>query len=58
MFNYITLSWLRYSRKLNLSIGDMVHIIFHELILKAVEEVRHYSLSQEVKLMDWLPIAV
>jgi hypothetical protein len=58
MLNYITLSWLRYSRKLNLSIGDMVHIIFHELILKAVEEVRHYSLSQEVKLMNWLPIAV
>jgi hypothetical protein len=58
MLNYITLSWLRYSRSLHLSMGDMVHIIFHELILKAVEEVRHYSLSQEVKPMNWLPIAV
>ena len=57
MLNYMALSWLRYSRKLNLSMGEMVHIIFHELIRKAVEEVRHYSLSQEVKLMDWLPIA-
>lgn len=58
MLNYIALSWLRYSRKLNFSMGEMVHIIFHELILKAAEEVRHYSFSQEVELMDWLPIAV
>jgi len=58
MVNYLVLSWLRYSRKLNLSIGEMVHNIFHELILKAVEEVRHNSLSQEVNLMNWLPIAV
>ena len=58
MLNYMALSWLRYSRKLNLSMGEMVHIIFHELIRKAVEEVRHYSLSQEVNLMDWLPVAV
>ena len=58
VLNYTALSWLRYSRKLNLSMGQMVHIIFHELILKAVENVRHYSLSQEVNLMDWLPIAV
>jgi len=58
MLNYLALSWLRYTQKLNLSMGEMVHIIFHELILKAVREVRHYSLSQEVKLMDWLPIAV
>jgi hypothetical protein len=57
MLNYIALSWLRYSRKLNLSMGEMVHIIFHELILKATEEVRHYSLSQESILIDWLPIA-
>lgn len=58
MVNYLVLSWLRYSRKLNLSIGEMVHNIFHELILKAVEEVRYYSLSKEVTIMDWLPIAV
>lgn len=58
MLNYLALSWLRYSRKLNLTIGEMVHTIFHELILKAVEEVRHYSVSQEVNLMNWLPIAV
>jgi hypothetical protein len=57
VLNYMALSWLRYSRKLNLSMGEMVHIIFHELILKAVENVRHYSLSQEINLMDWLPIA-
>ena len=54
----MALSWLRFSRKLNLSMGEMVHIIFHELILKATEEVRHYSLSHEVKLMDWLPVDV
>jgi len=58
MLNYIALSWLRYSRKLSFSMGEMVHIIFHELILKAVEEVRHYSLHQEVKYVNWLPIAV
>jgi len=58
MLNYLVLSWLRYSRKLNLSIGEMVHNIFHELILKAVEEVRHYSVSQEANLMNWLPIVV
>ena len=57
ILNYMALSWLRYSRKLNLSMGEMVHVIFHELILKAVENVRHYSLSQEVNLMNWLPIA-
>jgi hypothetical protein len=37
--------------------GEMVHIIFHELIIRAVEEARHYSLSQEVKRIDWLPVA-
>jgi hypothetical protein len=58
MLNYLALSWLRYTQKLNLSIGEMVHVIFHELVLKAVEEVRLYSLSQEVKLVNWLPIAV
>ena len=58
MLNYIALSWLRYSRKLSSSMGEMVHIIFHELILKAVEEVRHYSLPQQVKYVNWLPIAV
>ena len=58
ILNYMALSWLRYSRKLNLSMGEMVHIIFHELILKAVENVRYYSFSQEVNPMDWLPVAV
>lgn len=58
MLNYMALSWLRYSRKLSFSMGEMVHIIFHELILKAVEEVRHHSLHQEVKYVNWLPIAV
>ena len=52
MLNYLAPSWL------NLSVGEMVHIIFHELVLKAVEEVRLYSLSQEVNLMNWLPVAV
>jgi len=56
ILNYFVLSWLRYSRNLNLTIGQMVHIVFHELILKAVEEVHHYSLSQGVKLKKWLPI--
>lgn len=57
MLNYMALSWIRYSRDIDLSIGEMVHIIFHELILKAVKEVRHYSFSQEVKSIDWLPTA-
>lgn len=58
ILNYMALSWLRYSRKLQYSIGEMVHIIFHELILKAVEEARHYSLSQQVDCIDWLLVAV
>jgi hypothetical protein len=57
ILNYLVLSWLRYSRNLNLTIGQMVHTVFHELILKAVEEVHHYSLSQGVKLKKWLPIS-
>ena len=58
MLNYLNLSWVRYSHNLKLTIGEMVHIIFHELIIKAVQEARIYSLSQEVKHMAWLPIAV
>ena len=57
ILNYLVLSWLRYSRNLKLTMGQMVHIVFHELILKAVEEVHHYSLSQGVELKKWLPIA-
>jgi len=60
MLNYMLLSWVRYSRNLKLSIGEMVHVVFHELILKAVErveEVRHYSFSREVESIDWLPMA-
>jgi hypothetical protein len=57
ILNYLVLSWLRYSRNLNMTIGQMVHTVFHELILKAVEEVHHYSLSQEFDIRKWLPIA-
>lgn len=57
ILNYLVLSWLRYSRNLNLTIGQMVHTVFHELILKAVEEVHHYSLSQGVDIRKWLPVA-
>jgi hypothetical protein len=57
ILNYLVLSWLRYSRGLKLTIGQMVHTVFHELILKAVEEVHHYSLLQGVGLKKWLPIA-
>lgn len=57
ILNYLVLSWLRYSRNLNMTIGQMVHTVFHELILKAVEEVHHYSLSQGVDIRKWLPIA-
>jgi hypothetical protein len=58
MLNYMALSWLRYSQKLNFSMGEMVHIIFHELIIKAVEDARNHSLSQKVDVIDWLPVAV
>ena len=57
ILNYLVLSWLRYSRGIKLTIGQMVHTVFHELILKAVEEVHHYSLSQDVKSINWLPIS-
>lgn len=57
VLNYLVLSWLRYSRGLSFTIGQMVHIVFHELILKAVKEVHHYSLSQDIKSINWLPIA-
>jgi len=57
ILNYLVLSWLRYFRGLKLTIGQMVHTVFHELILKAVEEVHHYSLSQDVKSINWLPIS-
>jgi Transposase DDE domain len=57
ILNYLVLSWLRYSRNLNMTIGQMVHTVFHELILKAVEEVHQYSLSQEIDIRKWLPIA-
>ena len=57
ILNYLVLSWLRYSRNLKYTIGQMVQIVFHELILKAVDKVHQHSLSQEVKSIDWLPIA-
>ena len=57
ILNYLVLSWLKYSRNLSFTIGQMVHIVFHELILKAVKEVHHYSLSQNIKSINWLPIA-
>lgn len=57
ILNYLVLSWLRYSRNISFTIGQMVHIVFHELILKAVEDVHHYSLSQNTKPINWLPIA-
>lgn len=57
ILNYLVLSWLRYSRNISFTIGQMVHIVFHELMVKAVEKAHQYSLSQEVKSIDWLPIA-
>ena len=57
LYSQFFISWLRYSRGLKLTIGQMVHTVFHELILKAVEEVHHYSLSQDIKSINWLPIS-
>ncbi|MGQ9610211.1 MAG: transposase [bacterium] len=58
ILNYLVLCWLRYSRSFSFTIGQIEHIVFHELILKAVEEVHHYSLFQNTKPINCLPIAI
>ena len=52
MLDYVEFSWIRYFRGLEPAIGQMVHVISRKLILKAAEELHHYSLSQEAKSID------
>ncbi|HGJ66174.1 TPA: hypothetical protein ENS27_12460 [bacterium] len=57
ILNYLVLFWLRHSRNLSFTIGQMVHTVFHELMLKALEEVHHSSLSTGVDIRKWFPTA-